>query len=523
MPERDPSERLDELVSAMLSGTTTAADPAGLGDRLAMAGALRGLPSEEFRARLGADLVRAAGKVEANVASPRVRAGLSDDVTGRLREQLLPGDHGYDEVRRVHNGLVDKRPALIARCRSAADIVEAVNLARRLRLEIAVRGGGHSVAGRSVVDGGLMIDLSPMKEIHVDSATRTAHAQAGVTWAEYNRETQAYGLASTGGVVSSTGIGGLTLGGGSGWLLGRYGLAVDNLLSIELVTADGRRVTASENEHPDLFWALRGGGGNFGVAASFEYRLHPVGPALIGGFVGHALARAREVLGFYREVTASAPDELTVYGGLLHAPGGSSTKIAAIMACHCGSLEEGAAAVRPIKAFGQPAVDTLGRTTYCQLNSMSDALYPRGAFNYWKSSFLAALSDAAIDTIVDCYARCPSPMSQVLLEHYHGAAVRVGPGDTAFPHRTPGYNVLVLGQWANSVDGVPCVRWVRETFAAMRPFMASGRYVNYLGDEEDGDPVAAAYGSNYRRLQQVKSAWDPENVFNMNLNIPPEA
>src|SRR5262245_5659816 len=414
MPERDPSDRLDELVDAMLSGTTTAADPAGLGDRLVVAEALRGLPSEEFRARLGADLVRAAGVVEANVASPRLPLGLSADVIGRLREPLLPGDQGYDEVRRVHNGLVDKRPALIARCRSAADIVEAVNLARRLRLEIAVRGGGHSVAGRSVVDAGLMIDLSPMKESHVDPATRTARAQAGVTWAEYNRETQAYSLASTGGLVSSTGIGGLTLGGGSGWLLGRYGLAVDNLLSVELVTADGRRVTASEHEHPDLFWALRGGGGKCGVAASFEYRRHPVGPALIAAFVGHPLARARELLGFYRDVTTAAPDELTVYAGLLHAPGGSSTKIAAIMAGHCGTLEQGAAAVRPIKAFGRPAVDTLGRTTYCQLNSMSDALYPRGAFNYWKSSFLAALSDAAIDTLVDCYARCPSPMSQVI-------------------------------------------------------------------------------------------------------------
>jgi FAD binding domain len=443
MPERDPAERLDELVDAMLSGSATADDTAApLGDLLAVAEELRGLPREGFRSRLDDELVRA--------ATPR-RAG---QFGGQL---LHPEDREYDEIRRVHNGLVDKKPALIAQCRDTVDIVEAVKLARTLGLEVAIRGGGHNVAGRATVDGGLMIDLSPMKGIHVDPATRTARAQAGVTWAEYNRATQAHGLASTGGVVSSTGIAGLTLGGGLGWLHGRYGLAVDNLVSVELVTADGRILTASEREHPDLFWGLRGGGGNFGVAASFAYRVHAVGPTITGGLVNHPFPRARDVLRFYRDVSASASDELTAYAALLHAPGGSHPKIAAIPACHCGALEQGSAAVGPIKAFGPPVMDTLGPMPYCQMNSMLDDAFPRGALNYWKSSFLTALSDDAIDTMIECYARCPSPMSQLLLEHLHGAAARVSPGDTAFPHRTAGYNFLVLGQWMDPADDERCM------------------------------------------------------------------
>jgi FAD/FMN-containing dehydrogenase len=522
MPERDPAERLDKLVDAMLSGIAPSSDSAApLGDLLAVAGALRGLPNEEFRARLNAELVKAPTPKGADMTTTTTPIHTSHlvDLAGRFSGQLLqPGDREYDEARRVHNGLVDKRPALIARCRGTADIVAAVNLARTLRLEVAIRGGGHNVAGRATVDDGLMIDLSPMKGIHVDPETRTARAQGGVTWAEYNRETQAHGLAGTGGVVSSTGIAGLTLGGGLGWLLGRYGLAVDNLLSVQLVTADGRILTASEHEHPDLFWGLCGGGGNFGVAASFAYRVHAVGPTITGGLVAHPFPRARDVLRFYRDVSASAPDELTAFAGLLHAPDGSNASIAAIVTCHCGTLEHGESAVRPIKAFGPPVMDTLGPMPYCEMNSMLDAGYPKGALNYWKSNFLAALSDDAIDTMIDCYARCPSPMSQLLLEHFHGAAVRVGAHATAFPHRTAGYNFLVLGQWMDPAEGERCLTWVRETFAAMQPYMAPGRYVNYLGDDE-GDRVAAAYGPNYVRLQQLKAKYDPDNFFHMNQNI----
>jgi FAD/FMN-containing dehydrogenase len=525
MPERDPAERLDMLVDAMLYGSVPTGDPpTSLSDLLAVARELRTLPSEEFRARLGTELLKIATPKGADtVTAPMaIRARPVTDLASRFSGQLLrPGDREYDEARRVHNGLVDKRPALIARCRSTADIVEAVNLARARGLEVAVRGGGHNVAGRATIDGGMMIDLSPMKDVWVDPMARSAHAQGGVTWAEYNRATQAHGLASTGGVVSSTGIAGLTLGGGLGWLHGRYGLAVDNLLSVQLVTADGRILTASEREHPDLFWGLRGGGGNFGVAASFDYRLHAVGPAITGGLVAHPYPRAQDLLRFYRDVSVAASDELTAFAGLMHAPYGSRAKMAAIVACHCGTLEQGEAAVGPIRAFGPPGMDTLGPMAYCEMNSMLDAAYPKGALNYWKSSFLTALSDEAIDAMTDCYARCPSPMSQLMLEHVHGAAVRVGMGDTAFPHRTAGYNLVVLGQWMDPADGGRCMAWVRETFAAMGPFMASGRYVNYLGAEEEGDPTAAAYGSNYARLQQLKAKYDPDNFFHMNQNIRP--
>jgi FAD/FMN-containing dehydrogenase len=443
---------------------------------------------------------------------------------GTFAGQLLqPGDPGYDEARRVHNGLIDKRPALIARCAGTADIADAVKLARRLDLEIAVRGGGHNVAGRATVDGGLMIDLAGMRAVTVDAKARTARAQGGATWAGFNRETQLHGLACTGGVVSTTGVAGLTLGGGLGWLMGKHGLALDNLLSVELVTAEGNVVTASAEDKPDLFWALRGGGGNFGVAASFAFKLHPVGPMITGGLIAHPFARARDVLRFFRDVTASLPDELMVFAGLVHAPDGSGTKLAAMLFCHCGPLAAGEAAARPIKAFGTPLMDVIGPMPYAALNSMLDAGYPKGALNYWKSSFLARLSDEAIDTLIDCFAKCASPMDHLVLEHFHGAATRVPVGDTAFPHRADGYNLVVLAQWMDRAHTDRCTAWARETYAAMGPFEAAGRYVNYLGDDEAGDPVAAAYGPNHRRLQQLKAKYDPGNVFHMNQNIRPQA
>ena len=329
------------------------------------------------------------------------------ELAGRFTGQLLqPADVGYEEARKVHNGLVNKHPALIARCRGAADVVDAINLARKLNLEVAVRGGGHNVAGRATVEGGLMIDLAPMKGIHVDADAHTVRAQGGATWAELNRETQLHGLAVTGGVVSSTGIAGLTLGGGVGWLMGKYGLALDNLTSVELVTAEGQVLRTSKDQEADLFWAVRGGGGNFGVATSFDYQLYPVGPTIIGGLVAHPFDRARDVLRFFRDFTASLPDDFTVFAGLIHAPDGA--KLAAIVTCHCGSLAVAEGAVRPLKEFGSPAMDAIGPMPYCQLNAMLDPAYPKGALNYWKSSFLAQLTDDAIDTIVASFARCPS-------------------------------------------------------------------------------------------------------------------
>jgi FAD/FMN-containing dehydrogenase len=437
-------------------------------------------------------------------------------------ELLQPGQPGYDEARRVHNGLVDKRPKLIARCRGVADVVDALNLARTLGLEVAVRGGGHNVAGRATVEGGLMIDLSSMKGIHVDTHLRTVRADGGVTWAELNRETQLHGLAVTGGVVSSTGIAGLTLGGGLGWLMSKYGLALDNLRSVDLVTADGRVVQASADREPDLFWALRGGGGNFGVATSFEYLLHPVGPTITGGLIAHPFDSARDMLRFFRDSTAALPDDQTLFAGLIHAPDGSGTKLAAMVTCHCGEPAAGEAAMRPLKEFGSPVLDALGPMPYCALNSMLDAGYPKGALNYWKSSFLAKLSDDAIDAMVELFARCPTPMGQLLLEHFHGAATRVAATDTAFPLRSEGYNCLVLAEWLDPAMSDRCIGWARETYAEMERFFSSSRYVNYLGDDEsDENPVAAAYGPNYSRLREIKTKYDRGNFFHLNQNIRP--
>jgi FAD/FMN-containing dehydrogenase len=445
-------------------------------------------------------------------------SGIAATFSGQL---LRPGDAGYDEARRVHNGMVDKKPALIARCRGVADVVDAIKIARDFGLEVAVRGGGHNVAGRATVEGGLMIDLSLMKGIHVDSTRRTARAQSGATWADLNRETQLHGLAVTGGVVSTTGIAGLTLGGGIGWLMGKHGLALDNLQAVDLVTAEGRVLRASDEEHPDLFWAVRGGGGNFGVVTSFEYRLFPVGPMLAGGLVAYPFDSAREMLRFYRDFTASVSDECSVAATLVHAPDGSGTKLAAMVACYCGSLAEGETATRPLKRFGSPVMDALGSISYCQLNSMLDGGYPKGALNYWKSSFLVGLGDDAIDTMVEQFADCPTPMGQLLLEHLHGAATRVGATDTAFPHRRAGYNFLVLSQATDPTMSDRCTAWVRQTYAAMEPFIAPGRYVNYLDDDETGDSVPAAYGPNYRRLQEIKTKYDPGNFFHLNQNIRP--
>ena len=432
---------------------------------------------------------------------------------------LTPADAGYDEARRVHNGLVDKRPALIARCHGTADVVDAIGLARKLGLKVAVRGGGHNVAGRATIDDGLMIDLAPMKGILVDPKTRTARAQGGVLWRELNRETQLHGLATTGGVVSTTGIAGLTLGGGLGWLMCKYGLALDNLLSAEIVTAEGKVLRASAEENPDLFWGVRGGGGNFGVAASLEYRLHSVGPTIIGGLIAYPFEQAREVLRFFRETTQSLPDDMMAVAGLIHAPDGA--KLAAMVVAHFGPYAAAESAVKPIQQFGTPALSQIGPIPYCQLNSMLDNAYPRGALNYWKSSFLAGLSDDAIERLIDSFAKCPTPMGQLLLEHFHGAVSHVPVEATAFPHRLEGYNLVILSEWMDPAISSRCIEWARETYSTMGRFFGSGRYVNYLGEDEPGDPAAAAYGANYQRLQEVKRQYDPENFFQMNMNIRP--
>jgi FAD/FMN-containing dehydrogenase len=445
-------------------------------------------------------------------------AQLSPGFAGRL---LQPADAEYDEARRIHNGLVDKHPAIIARCCGVADVCDAVKMARALKLEVSVRGGGHNVAGHAVVEGGLMIDLASMKGIYVDRRARLARAQGGVHWSEFNRETQIHGLATTGGVVGSTGIAGLTLGGGLGWLMPKYGLALDNLRSAEMVLADGSYTRASEDENADLFWAIRGGGGNFGIATSFEYALHPVGPLMAGGLVAYPISKAVEVFEFFREQCASAPDELMLLAGLLHAPDGSGEKLVAIVAAHSGSLSEGEQALRPIKAFGPPIMDAMGPISYCALNTLFDAGLPRGALNYWKSQFLAGLSDEAIRVLVERFKSCESPMSQIFVEHFHGAASRVPVPATAFAMRLSGFNVGIVSQWMDPRQNDACIAWCRGTFGELKPFFAAARYVNYLDHDEEGDPASAAYGPNYSRLRQLKAKYDPENLFHANVNIRP--
>jgi hypothetical protein len=437
--------------------------------------------------------------------------------TGQL---LQREDTGYDERRRVHNGLINKYPTIIARCSGIADIVDALALARTLDLEVAVRGGGHNVAGRATIDRGLLVDLSPMKGIHVEVHGRSARAEGGVLWKEFNRETQVHGLATTGGVVGSTGIAGLTLGGGVGWLMPKYGLALDNLRSADVVMADGRVLRASADDNADLFWAIRGGGGNFGIAASLEYDLHAVGPTITGGVVVHPLPRAVDALRFFRDTCADLPDEMMLVAGLQTAPDGSNAKVVGIVAAHCGALAEGEAAVRPLKAFGSPVVDALGPVPYSALNNMLDPAFPKGAFNYWKAQFLRDLSDDAIRTLVMAFEACPSPMSQIIIEHFHGASSRVPVASTACALRTTGFNVVVISQWTSALETERGIAWARNTFTALTPFLAQTRYMNYL--EHDAlDPAAVAYGPNLPRLRQLKTKYDPENFFRQNVNILP--
>jgi FAD/FMN-containing dehydrogenase len=437
--------------------------------------------------------------------------------TGSL---LQPSDLGYEERRRVHNGLIDKRPAAIASCHGTADVVDAVKMARLLNLEVAVRGGGHNVAGRATIDKGLLIDLLPMKGIYVDVHGKTVRAQGGVLWKELNRETQLHGLATTGGVVGTTGIAGLTLGGGLGWLMPKYGLALDNLRAAELVLADGRVVRASADEHAELFWAIRGGGGNFGIATSLEYNLHQVGPNITGGVCAHPLPKAFDVLRFYREQCAKAPDELMLVAGLQTAPDGSNAKIVGIVACHCGSLDQGEKAVAPIKAFGPPVMDAMGPMPYSALNGMLDPAFPKGALNYWKAQFITDLSDEAIRTIVAAFEQCPSPMSMMVIEHFHGAASRVPVSATACTMRTTGFNVVIISQWANPSETEAGMAWARQTHAALTPFLAPMRYVNYL-EVDAPDAAAVSYGSNLGKLRELKKKYDPDNFFRQNVNITP--
>jgi FAD/FMN-containing dehydrogenase len=429
---------------------------------------------------------------------------------------IVPADGAYEKARRVWNAMIDRRPAAIVRARGAVDVIAAVNFARDRNLPLAIRGGAHGIAGTGTCDDGLVIDFSEMKAIRIDRQARTTRAEPGLKWVEFDRETQAYGLATTGGTVGDTGIAGLTLGGGFGWLGGVLGMTVDNLRSADLVLANGALVHANASEHADLFWAIRGGGGNFGVVTSFEYQLHPVS-TIVGGMVVHPFAAAPDVLRFYAELIARAPDALTAACALLHTPDGS--KACAIAVAYTGDLDAGQAAVQPIKQFGAPVMDVIGPMPYLAQQALLENAMPPEILNYWKADFIPGLTTEHIDTMVDAFRRVPSPLSNMLLFPIQGAASRVAPDATAFPFRK-GFHAGIYSLWTDPVHNAANIAWARDTWQALRPFAPGGVYVNELG-EDDGNRVREAYAGNYDRLAAIKAKYDPENLFRLNANIRP--
>jgi FAD/FMN-containing dehydrogenase len=448
---------------------------------------------------------------------------LEQTVVDELRPQfggelLCPNDEGYETARRIWNGMIDKTPGVIARCTGVADVKAAVAFARERDLPVAVRGGGHSVAGRSLCDRGMMIDLSPMRDVRVDPAKQTARAGPGTRWRDFDRETQAFGLATTGGTNSDTGVAGLALGGGLGWLAGKYGLTCDNLLSADLITADGRFLTASAEENPELFWGLRGGGGNFGIVTSFEFQLHEVGPVL-AGMVVHRFDRARDVLRFYRDFSADIPDELNTMTALLTLPEGA--QVIAIMVCYNGDLKRGEEILRPLRAFGAPLADEIGPMPYTALQTILDPNFPRGHHYYWKAHLSGPIEEEAIDTLVERFEAVPSPFTAVGYQQLGNAANRVGPDETAFSHRDARYDCLMLSGWEKPTRTEQNIQWTRELYDGMEPLLHPGIYVNAL-DEEAGDIREAYRPATYERLQALKREYDPDNFFRFNPNIKPD-
>ena len=446
---------------------------------------------------------------------------LLDELRGELRGAVIgPADTDYETARRVHNGMIDRRPAVIARCSGVADVKAALQFGLDHDLPIAVRGGGHNVAGKAVVDDGIVIDLSGMKGMRVDPVKRTARAQAGLTWGEFDRETQAFGLATTGGAVSTTGIAGLTLGGGIGWLQRKYGLSCDNVLSIDVVTADGQFLTASETANEDLFWGLRGGGGNFGIATSFEYRLHPVGE-MMAGPVLHPFGAARDAFEFYRDFAATAPDELFCEFGLGASPDGERAVF--LFMAYAGPPEEGEKVLAPVREFGSPLEDMIGPAGYVDVQQMYDADFPWGLKNYWKSSNVAELSDDAIGTMVSFMEEAPSIAPAVIIDQFGGAVARVPDDATAFGHRDAEYDLIIAAIWSEDAEQEAHIDWAKRFWEAMQPYSTESVYVNYLSEEGE-ERVRAAYGDeHFARLVELKRKYDPGNVFRNNQNIRPDA
>jgi FAD binding domain/Berberine and berberine like len=435
-----------------------------------------------------------------------------------LRGPLLrPGDAGYDHARVIWNGMIDQRPALIAGCTGAADVMTAIRFAGEHEALISIKGGGHNVSGKAVCAGGLMLDLSRMKSIRVEPASRSVRAEPGVIGAELDREAQAFGLATPVGTVSTTGIAGLTLGGGQSWLASKHGMAIDNLRSVDLVTADGQLRNVSAIENQDLFWAVRGAGHNFGVVTSFEYQAHHVGPVL-GGLILHPIAHGREALRFYREFTADQPDQLQTWAGILTLPDGNV--VVALIPCYVGSLDEGERAIAPLRRFGSPVADTVAPISYVAMQQLFDPAFPAGRQNYWKSGLASTLADELIEATVEHAQKMPSPHTAFLFAEMHGAYSRVAKTGTAYFHRDLQYDAIILSGWTEAAETERNVNWTRELFAIWEPHLAEAAYVNDLGEEGE-DRARSAYGENYPRLATLKSEYDPRNLFRQNQNIQP--
>jgi FAD/FMN-containing dehydrogenase len=452
---------------------------------------------------------------------------LVNELKARVRGPLLqPGEPAYDEARSLWNAMIDRRPALIVRCLGVADVVACVNAGREHGVPLCIKGGGHNIAGLAVQDGGLLLDMSLMRGVWVDTAGAVAHAQAGCLLGDVDRETQIHGLAAVLGFVSNTGCAGLTLGGGFGYLTRRYGWTTDNLASVELVTADGRVLRASEREHSDLFWGLRGGGGNFGVATRFEYRLHPVGPEVIAGAIAWRGDQAHEVLEMYRSLASQAPRELTCVAGLRLAPPAPwlaadvhGKPIVALFICYSGPLAEGEKLVAPIKSFGRPVGDIVQRRSYVSQQNLLDATQPKGRRYYWKSEYLRALEPGVFAHAIDHASRILSPHSAILIFPVDGATNDRPEHDSAVGNRDAAAVLNIAAAWERAEDDGANIEWSRAAWREMRQFSTGGTYINFLTDEEGDDRTRASYRSNYARLAEVKGAWDPTNLFRTNKNI----
>jgi FAD/FMN-containing dehydrogenase len=451
-----------------------------------------------------------------------------EDIKGIVRGNILvPNDTGYEEARQIWNAMIDRRPALIAQCVQADDVPPVIQSARKNRLELAIRGAGHNIAGNSICDNGVTIDFSRMKSVRVDAGKRRAYVEPGATLANFDEAVQAQGLATPVGINSTTGIAGLTLGGGFGWLTRKYGMTIDNLVSVDMVTADGKKLRASENDNADLFWAIRGGGGNFGVVTQFEFQLFPVGPEIVAGLIVFPFSQAKQILTRYRQFVNSAPEELNVWVVLRKAPplpflpeNVHGKEVVVLPIFYCGAAAEAEKLIAPIRAFGNAYGEHIGPQPYVQWQKAFDPLLTPGARNYWKSHNFTEIADGALDSIIEYAGKLPSPQCEILIGLIAGAPNRVAPNAMAYGHRDARFVLNVHGRWDEAKDDQRCIGWAREFFNASKPYASAGAYVNFM-TEEEGDRIAAAYGANYNRMVEIKRRYDPENVFHLNQNIKP--